>query len=123
MEPMSSSQVCAVCCQRGSWLALGSGVILFKSTLDAEAANPHRDGVSQATCSSPGLPLIGMKLPAMTTWIMTRRNTSGIARSVVLTADDTSRPMAIDTTAMSAVASAISRSEEHTSELQSPMYL
>src|SRR6266700_6945804 len=105
---MSTSQACAVWSHSGSMVE-PCDAIVFRSTDDALAANPHLDGVNQAICSSPAVPAIAKMPPVVTTWIITRRNTSGIARSAVLTIDEVNRPMTMETTDTNAIASAISR--------------
>src|SRR5262245_51359178 len=105
---MSTSQACDVLFHNGSTVE-PAGAIAFRSIVDALAANPHRDGVNQAICSRPAVPWMAKIPPVVTTWIMTSRNTSGMARSAVLTMDEVNSPMIIDTTATSAIAIAISR--------------
>src|ERR1700684_1623644 len=94
---MSVSQALPVWFHAGS--ALFPAVkppITFRLVVAAFAAKPQRDGVNQAICSITALPWIGKIPPVVTTWTMTSRKTSGIARPAVLTAADTRKPIAIE---------------------------
>src|SRR5215472_18314141 len=75
---MSVSQVAGLCAQNGSGLVPAGGEIWVRLTVDAVAPNPHRDGVSQASCSRPALPDSAMTPPERMICTIDTSTSSGI---------------------------------------------
>src|ERR1700757_4094308 len=106
--PMSRNHTCGVWFQSGSGgVPGGGGVTLFRSTVEAAAAKPHRDGESQESCDRPAMLLSRMIPPLRTTSTSTETTSSGIVLSEELTAAEISRPIVIDAIASIAMASMI----------------
>src|SRR6185312_6453148 len=87
---MSKSHVVGVCCQYESLGVLGTSFI--KSTVEADAAKPHRAGVNQDSWSSGTRCATGIMPPQNTSWEMTSTTSIGMIWSLERASADSARP-------------------------------
>ena len=106
---MSNHQLDAVCSHHRSLGVSGPGTSVVRSTVDADAANPHRAGVNQDIWSSTGRLVTGIMPPENTSWLMIATTRSGMICSLDFASDDSSRPRFAEATQVAAIVTNNSR--------------
>ena len=106
---MSNHHAPGVCFQCESCGVSGPGTSLIRSTVDADAANPHRAGVTQDIWSSTIRPVTGIMPPENTSCDMIATTSSGMICSLDLASAESARPTIAAATQLAAMSTNSSR--------------
>src|ERR1700739_1713754 len=108
---MSSSHALRVCSQ---WLCLGlkvPGTSTLRLTVEADAAKPQRDGITQDSWSRKIRPVTGTSPPASASGSMSHTTSSGMICSLERAIDDNTTPRIAEATQVAATVTNSSKLE------------